>query len=169
MRCSTVTPGKFATFCRNPVSRLNSVDLPEFGGPTIATICCLPEVSGGGKVATEGPWQSSMVWLSQNQVYGGFPAQGDLRPVHAKHPRVAARRRMRPRDAMSRQKPQLHQALRVYVRHIDAFQNPRLALLQRRQIARPRRSSLIETHLHCQFIMTPGEGNFKWVLQMTCN
>src|ERR1035437_10402281 len=36
-RSSTVTPGKFATFCRRPVRRLKSVDLPEFGGPTRAT------------------------------------------------------------------------------------------------------------------------------------
>ena len=32
-------PGKFATFCRSPVSRLKRVDLPEFGGPTSATVC----------------------------------------------------------------------------------------------------------------------------------
>src|SRR5258708_3933221 len=37
MRCSTVTPGKLATFWRKPVSLLKSVDFPEFGGPTIAT------------------------------------------------------------------------------------------------------------------------------------
>src|SRR5579871_2590469 len=135
MRCSTVTPGKFATFCRKPVSRLNSVDLPEFGGPTIATTCCLPEVSGGGKVATEGPWQSSICVLSQNQVYGSLAAQGDFGSVHAKHPRVAARRGMRARHTVARQKTQFHQTLRVVFRHIDALENARLALLQRRQVA----------------------------------
>ena len=37
VRCSTVTPGKLATFWRRPVSRLKRVDLPELGGPMIAT------------------------------------------------------------------------------------------------------------------------------------
>src|ERR1700722_12446782 len=105
MRCSTVTPGKFATFWRSPVSRLNSVDLPELGGPTMATTCCLPEVTGGGRVATAGPWQSSIRRsLSQDQVYGGFTAQRHFRAIHAKHARIAARRRMPPRNRVSRQK-----------------------------------------------------------------
>lgn len=34
---STVTPGKLATFCRNPVKALKMVDLPQFGLPTKAT------------------------------------------------------------------------------------------------------------------------------------
>ena len=36
--CSTVTPGKLATFWRSPVRRLKSVVLPELGGPTSATV-----------------------------------------------------------------------------------------------------------------------------------
>src|ERR1035437_10707596 len=35
--CSTVTPGKLATFWRSPVRRLKRVVLPELGGPTSAT------------------------------------------------------------------------------------------------------------------------------------
>ncbi len=38
MRFSTVTPGKLAVFCRKPVSRLNTVLLPEFGLPTSAIV-----------------------------------------------------------------------------------------------------------------------------------
>ena len=75
MRCSTVTPGKFATFWRSPVSRLNRVDLPEFGGPTIATISGLSfRIDGdrNGRIREQTPartllWQSLMVileWLS---------------------------------------------------------------------------------------------------------
>lgn len=61
MRCSTVTPGKFATFWRNPVSLLNSVDFPELGGPTMATICRRAgAAAGGGRVAVDAPWQSSI-------------------------------------------------------------------------------------------------------------
>ena len=36
--CSTVTPGKLPTFWRKRVRRLKSVVLPEFGGPTTATV-----------------------------------------------------------------------------------------------------------------------------------
>src|SRR5438105_9608591 len=69
MRCSTVTPGKFATFCRRPVMRLNSVDLPELGGPIIATTCARVVVffDFGGAVATAHPpqlWQSLMASIS---------------------------------------------------------------------------------------------------------
>ena len=45
VRCSTVTPGKLATFWRMPVRRLKRVDFPEFGGPTIATV----RVPAGGR------------------------------------------------------------------------------------------------------------------------
>src|SRR5712692_7496788 len=77
MRCSTVTPGKFATFCRNPVRRLNNVDLPEFGGPTMATTCFFVSASaGGGLMVITGPlWQSLMVaysWGSQSWLPPAF-------------------------------------------------------------------------------------------------
>src|SRR5579875_980886 len=48
MRCSTVTPGKLATFWRRPVRRLNRVDLPELGGPTMATIMGRSPAGAGG-------------------------------------------------------------------------------------------------------------------------
>src|SRR6266851_5469519 len=62
MRCSTVTPGKLATFWRIPVSRLNSVDLPELGGPIMATTAGAAPFDGGGSTDTAGPhpWQSLM-------------------------------------------------------------------------------------------------------------
>ena len=50
--CSTVTPGKLATFWRIPVSRLKSVVLPEFGGPTSATV--FGAMAGGGKTVAAG-------------------------------------------------------------------------------------------------------------------
>src|SRR5579864_1628665 len=59
MRCSTVTPGKLATFWRSPVRRLNRVDLPELGGPMIAMTAAF-DAAGGGKTETEDSqsWQS---------------------------------------------------------------------------------------------------------------
>src|SRR6266545_1123841 len=59
VRCSTVTPGKFATFCRRPVSRLKRVDLPEFGGPTMAITLGLPDCFGRGSVSAEAALQPS--------------------------------------------------------------------------------------------------------------
>ena len=41
MRFSTVTPGKFAVFCRRPVSLLKTVLLPELGLPTSAIVTSL--------------------------------------------------------------------------------------------------------------------------------
>ena len=47
--CSTVTPGKLATFWRKPVRRLKSVVLPELGGPMTATV--LTAALGSGATA----------------------------------------------------------------------------------------------------------------------
>src|ERR1700693_3267024 len=64
IRCSTVTPGKFATFWRRPGRRLNKVDFPEFGGPMMATTCerVALESLGGGAATAQFPqlWQSLM-------------------------------------------------------------------------------------------------------------
>src|ERR1039457_1164073 len=61
---STVTPGKLATFCRRPVRRLKSVDLPEFGGPTSATTCGVADCARNGGKAAAGhsaqSWQALM-------------------------------------------------------------------------------------------------------------
>src|ERR1044071_5933189 len=56
--CSTVTPGKLATFWRSPVRRLNSVVLPEFGGPITATVFTAAEGLENSRAAA-GPqlWQ----------------------------------------------------------------------------------------------------------------
>src|SRR6476646_6133881 len=95
MRCSTVTPGKFATFWRRPVRRLKSVDLPELGGPTIATMCRRGYMAGGGgRVATEQPWQSLIKSLHcngpQNQPPRRIAPQGNLGTIDAEHARIAA-------------------------------------------------------------------------------
>src|SRR5207302_11308555 len=61
-RCSTVTPGKFATFWRRPVRRLNRVDFPEFGGPMMATTWERVDLESlGGAVATA---QLPQLWQS---------------------------------------------------------------------------------------------------------
>src|SRR5436190_1273916 len=96
VRCSTVTPGKFATFWRRPVSRLNKVDLPELGGPTIATTCRRVGVGGVGSVATGQAWQSLMVLgslLLKDKSYRRFTPKCDLSSIHPEDARIAARRR----------------------------------------------------------------------------
>src|SRR6476646_8588913 len=118
MRCSTVTPGKFATFWRRPVRRLKSVDLPELGGPTIATMCRRVSMAGGGgRVATEQPWQSLIKSLhrsgTQNQPSRRLAPQCNLGPIHAEYPRIAARSRMARSDCMAGEKSEFHQPPRV--------------------------------------------------------
>src|SRR5512143_1335627 len=138
MRCSTVTPGKFATFWRRPVSRLNRVDLPELGGPTMATMCRRVSIAGGGgRVATEQPWQSLIkpepLHLScgaQNQLSRRITPKGNLGTVHAEHSRIAARRRMTRRDRMPGEEPKFHQSPCVVFGEIQSVQNPRFPVLQ---------------------------------------
>src|ERR1700730_15001181 len=105
-------------------------------------------------------------------MHRSLAAQRDFRAVYAKHPRIAARRRMRPRNGVSGEKAQFHQALCIYVGHVDTVENTRLALLERSQVARPGRSDmalLIETYLHPVFIMALAGRVFNCVLQVTCN
>src|SRR5208283_963784 len=94
-RCSTVTPGKFATFWRSPVNRLKSVDLPEFGGPTIATVMALSPPDAGiglgigmlglGRRLTEGPspWQLLILSTLPNRIH---TAKTAWPPCHAGAP-----------------------------------------------------------------------------------
>lgn len=89
-------------------------------------------------------------------MHRGLTAQRDFRPVHTKNPWIATRRSMRPRNRVSGQKTEFHQALGIDVGHVDALENTRLALLERGQVARSGRSwltLLIETYLHPAFIM----------------
>jgi len=105
-------------------------------------------------------------------MYGGLAAQCDFRAVHPKHSWVAARRRVRASNCVSRQKTEFHQTLGIYIGHVDSVQNPRLALLERGQVARSGRSwmtLLIETYLHPAFIMALAGRVFNWLLQITCN
>src|SRR5882757_9474369 len=100
-------------------------------------------------------------------MHRGLMAQRDFRAVHAKHPRIATRRGMRPRHRVSGQKAEFHQTLGINVRHVDAFENTRLALLERGQVARSGWSGmtlLIETYLHPAFIMALAGRVFNWVL-----
>ena len=46
VRCSRVVPGKFEVFARRPVSRLNSVLLPQFGVPTTAIVASTLPATG---------------------------------------------------------------------------------------------------------------------------
>src|SRR5580704_9179324 len=104
MRCSTVTPGKFATFWRSPVRRLNKVDFPEFGGPMMATTCeRVALASFGGSAATaQLPqlWQSLMAsefslrlcWKAGVRL-GALQFRGEeLLPIHRLDRRAALRR-----------------------------------------------------------------------------
>ena len=53
-------PGGVAACGGGPGSGLKGVDLAECGGQTMAATWGCPEVTGGGNVATAGPWQSSI-------------------------------------------------------------------------------------------------------------
>src|SRR3954447_24107726 len=59
--CSTVTPGKFATFWWSPVSLLNRVVLPQLGGPTKATVLGLLGDGSGGRTAALQPLHADTV------------------------------------------------------------------------------------------------------------
>ena len=72
--CSTVTPGKLATFWRSPVSRLKRVVLPELGGPTTATVRTAAGRGSSATAALPQPWQS-LHSLSMSSADGlAFPA-----------------------------------------------------------------------------------------------
>src|SRR5215472_8509208 len=85
--CSTVTPGKFATFWRRPVIRLKRVVLPLFGGPITATRGERAEglsFSGGVRTGAPAlhPWQSltraSMFYEAALSSGGLFPGEEPL-------------------------------------------------------------------------------------------
>src|ERR1035441_10051811 len=96
MRCSTVTPGKFATFWRRPVRRLNSVDFPEFGGPMIATTWGRTVWRvGGGAVATAHPAQLGQSLMALMPGGAFSTADGELIVMRS---RAGARLRIHLRD-----------------------------------------------------------------------
>src|SRR3954469_17510986 len=84
MCCSTVTPGKLATFWRRPVNRLKRVDFPEFGGPTNATVWREAGLAGGGgnDDPMEQLWQSLICLPLKNQMQRSFPAKRNFCTVH---------------------------------------------------------------------------------------
>ena len=91
----------------------------------------------------EQSWQSLILPFSVpvRSRYGGSASDCGLAPqrhfraVHAKHPRVAAGRRMRRRDRVPGQKSHLHQPPRVLLRQVDALEHTVFAALQLRQVA----------------------------------
>src|SRR5271165_5338014 len=154
IRCSTVTPGKLATFCRNPVSRLNKVDFPEFGGPTMATICRRAWICGSVIVAAGQPWQSPIsIPSTKNQPHGGFAAQGHFGAVDAKHPGIAAGCGMRRCDRVPGQKAQFHQSPGVIFRKVEPVENTGFSAFQVAYVSGRAvvwRSLLLETHLQLE-------------------
>ena len=164
MRCSTVTPGKFATFWRRPVSRLNRVDLPELGGPTIATMCRRVGIAGGGgRVATGQSWQSLIKSLHPKYFTDadrrissprGLAPQSDFRPVYAKHSRIATGRGMARRDRVAGEKAKFHQSPGVVLRQIQPIQDSRLPMLQFHEVSGVRVvfcvSTLLDSGLHLE-------------------
>src|SRR5579885_2856123 len=54
-------PGIVGDLCRSPVRRLNSVDLPEFGGPTSATVWILPATRGVAAISIVAVAQQSLI------------------------------------------------------------------------------------------------------------
>src|SRR5277367_528856 len=97
-RCSTVTPGKFATFWRRPVRRLKRVDLPEFGGPISATApLFFPTRGGPDSTATPPP---GLQWLI---------AQSHFGPVHAINGRITGWSATQCQYAALRDKSQVHE------------------------------------------------------------
>src|SRR5581483_3420677 len=167
--CSTVTPGKLASFCRIPVSRLNNVVLPEFGGPTSAT--ALGSVADGGKSSTGvGPHDRQsphwLIWLlplrlpgwADFEPLGSLTAEGDFRSVHLEHTRVAAGGALACADGGARKKSEFHQAARVIARQIDLLQHSRIAsakVNQRR--GEDFRLAVVDTQLHLDFSMLLSE------------
>src|SRR5580700_583922 len=137
--CSTVTPGKFATFWRSPVRRLKSVVLPEFGGPTSATAVRVPAKRVGS--ATAVPPQFAQPWHSLTsssigpaapdlQEHGGLAPQRNLRAIHLKHPWIAAGSALASRDTRTGQKSQFHEPPRIVGRQVEPVHYAHLAAAQ---------------------------------------
>jgi hypothetical protein len=147
MRCSTVTPGKLATFWRRPVKRLKRVDLPEFGGPISTTVLSCPERGedlGGTKAGVS---QQALIGRprladfgcggSHTNGSGGLAAEGNLHAVHAVDGGVAGRRAAQDRDQRIGNKAHVHQMVLHGFRQVKAHQNPALAYIQFAQHAQP--------------------------------
>ena len=158
--CSTVTPGKLATFCRRPVRRLNSVDFPEFGGPTRATVCREFGLGGGTRGAIEQLSQSLIDLSFQKQVQRGFPTEGDFRTVDSKDTGIATWRRLRRSDGSPGQEAQFHQPLGNGFGQIDAIKDALFAFPQfgqffRKALVAGKRQLLLETELHEHYQYDP--------------
>ena len=84
-RRSRVTPGRSSTKAsRLPTSRLNRVDLPTFGRPTMATVKLIGSAPAGWRL-------SPLHAAARRQVQSEPAAQSELQSAH--------RRRIRPLDA----------------------------------------------------------------------
>ena len=174
--CSTVTPGKFATFCRSPVSLLKSVVLPELGGPITATVLMAPAGAVNSTTAAVPQlWQLLHSLISSSglttrsemdgQAPGGFPPQRDFGTVHLKDPRIAARSAQPRRDSRPGQETEFHQALGIVARQIDFVKDRRVAPAQVYQCLEGNfRLAAVATELHLGFSMRRSEivVNTRW-------
>ena len=164
--CSTVTPGKLATFWRSPVRRLKRVVFPEFGGPMSATALGAVLDRGSSMTAAEPHELQSLHPLTGSsgrrapdlQSSRSLAAQRNFGPIHLKNSRVAARSRSAGGNRGSREESQLHQAPRVLTRKIDAVQHRTIAPLEIHQrggeaVGR----DAIDTQLHLGFSMPKSE------------
>ena len=166
--CSTVTPGKFATFWRSPVSRLKRVVFPELGGPIRATAvgAALPR---GISTTAAAPQELQSLHPATGISLGGrrtpdfqppgrFAAQRDFRTIHLKDPRIAARSAEAGRDSGARQETKLHQAARVVAGKIDAIEHCVVAAAQVKEGGGGDfRLDAIATQLHLGFSMPESE------------
>ena len=93
--CSTVTPGKLATFWRSPVRRLNRVVLPELGGPTSATV---RTAAGRGSSSYRGTTAAMAIAAIAHGILGFGSGLWDLTGLSA---RTFKRRAVSRRSAIS--------------------------------------------------------------------
>lgn len=165
--CSTVTPGKLATFWRSPVRALKRVDLPALGGPTRATVRWLPErgaLEEAGAQCALPLMGVALLAVPDLDVPGGFLAQGDFGPVDAEHARTASRSATAGGNDMPGKETHFHQAAGHVLGQIELVKNGFLAFAHLGKGTGERRTPvvhLIETELQHDFSMPLGEGVVK--------
>ncbi len=142
--CSTVTPGKLATFWRSPVRRLKRVVLPELGGPTSATVRTAAgrgEFHYGRVAATVAAAAIAHGILGVRglrlgaiatdfQTARGVAAQRDFRTIHLEDARIAAGGAESRGDAGAGNETQFHQAAGIFGGQIDAVEDGGVAFSQ---------------------------------------
>lgn len=69
----------------------------------------------------------------QPEIPSGFHAESNLAPVHAKNPRISARRRFSGHNDRSRKEAKLHESKCDIFREVEGLQNSCLTLRKLRQ------------------------------------